>query len=369
VVLSSDQRCGIHDYSQAVCDGLRANGHQVTFVGVRHLDTADLETRLRYIADGTDAVIVEHEAGIFRDVPFVLALLRLWRRGIRLVLSLHELEPEKFHHYRRLSAALHYRPRFRWYLELVRAPYVALRLVNWFLRYRAVLGLMGAIPRRLVVHSHRSNHYLDLLTNDAEKRDHFPLVVMPLEGTVLPKDAAEKRALRRALGLGEDAFIFVSPGFFFRRKRFIEVLAAAPRDAVVVLSGTRSSREPEYFDEVAAYVREHGLANVVINTDYAAMGRHVAAADCAVLYYEDVFQSAVVTQAIWAGLPCIFSDAPGFALYQGAGIVARDTAALADAMREVRRPETYARLRRQATILRHLLSPGRNAPRYLIGLE
>ena len=26
-VVSSDRRCGIHDYSEALCDGLRANGH------------------------------------------------------------------------------------------------------------------------------------------------------------------------------------------------------------------------------------------------------------------------------------------------------------------------------------------------------
>src|SRR5213083_127254 len=50
VVLSSDQRCGIHHYSLAVTDGLRERGHQVTFVGVRHLDTADLNRKLKFIA-------------------------------------------------------------------------------------------------------------------------------------------------------------------------------------------------------------------------------------------------------------------------------------------------------------------------------
>src|SRR5438093_9114921 len=75
VVLSSDQRCGIHHYSLAVSEGLRERGHQVTFVGVRHLDTADLNQKLRYIGRRTDVVLIEHEAGIFRDVPFVRALL------------------------------------------------------------------------------------------------------------------------------------------------------------------------------------------------------------------------------------------------------------------------------------------------------
>ena len=126
VVLSSDQRCGIHHYSLAVCDGLRKRGHHVTFVGVRHLDTADLQKKLRYIRDDVETILIEHEAGIFRDVPFVRALTALRRRGFPIVLSMHELEPEKFHHYRRLSSALHYRPRYRGVIEALRVPWVAL---------------------------------------------------------------------------------------------------------------------------------------------------------------------------------------------------------------------------------------------------
>lgn len=367
VVLSSDQRCGIHHYALAVCDGLRARGHDVTFVGVRHLDTDDLYKKLKYIRDDVETIVIEHEAGIFRDVPFVRALFELRRRGFPLVLSMHELEPEKFHHYRRLSAALHYRPRYRGLLEALRIPWVALRMSDWFARYRTVLALMGAFPERLVVHSRRSARWLELLTRHEAKRDEFPLVVMPLEDTDLPKDAAEKRALRTRLGLPEDAFVFVSPGFFFARKRYKEVIRALPQDAVLVLSGTRSDWEPRYFDEVMEVAR--GRSNVIVNTDYDTMGDFVAAADCVVLFYEDVFQSAVVTQAVWAGLPCIFSDAEGFAPYRGAGIVVRDTGELAEAMREIQKPDTYARIVRSVRILRRLLSPERNAERYVAGVS
>ena len=366
-VLSSDQRCGIHHYSLAVAEGLRARGHDVTFVGVPHLDAKELVRQTRLISRDTDAVLVEHEHGIFSDVPLVRTLLSLWRRRIPVVLSLHELEPEKFHHFRLLSNALHYRPRYAWPLELIRAPWVALRIANWFLRYRAVLALTGSLPRRLIVHSHRSNHWFDLLSNDERKKELFPLVLMPLENTTLPRDDAEKRALRERLGLPADRFIFVSPGFFFRRKRFIDVISAAPEDAVVVLSGTRHQNEPEYFDEVVQYARDR--PNVVINTDYETMGQYVAAADAVVLYYEDVFQSAVAAQAIWAGLPCVFSDARGFAVYHGAGLVARDSRELGEAMREIRRPDTYARLRARVRFLQRMLSPERNADRYLVGIE
>jgi len=365
VVLSSDQRCGIHHYALSLADGLRTGGHDVTFVGVRHLNAKDLGAKVRHIANDSEAVIVEHEHGIFSDVPFVRALLSFWRRKIPVVLSMHELEPEKFHHFRMISSALHYRPRYGRVLEFFRAPWVTLRIANWFLRYRAVLAITGAIPIHLATHSERSDRWITLLSNDARKNERFPLVLVPLEDTTLPKNDAEKRALRERLGLPVDKFIFVSPGFFFRRKRFTQVIAAAPRDSVVVLSGTRSGNEPEYFDEVMDYIKERAFTNVVMNTDYETMGQYVAAADCVVLYYEDVFQSAVAAQAIWAGLPCIFSEARGFEVYHGAGLVARDSGELAEHMREIQKPETYARLRARVRYLQRMLAPERNADRYL----
>jgi glycosyltransferase involved in cell wall biosynthesis len=365
-VVSSDQRCGIHHYSLAVGDGLRASGHDVTFVGVRHLDTADLFRKTAHIAKG-EAVVIEHEAGIFRDVPFVRALIDLKRRGHKVVLALHEIEPEKFHHYRRLSAALHYRPRLGWLLEALRIPWVALRIALWFIAYRIVVGLMGTLPDRLVVHSSRSAYWLDLLTHDASKRDEFPLLVMPLEDTTVPRSDGEKRALRERLGLPVDRFIYVSPGFFFPRKRFIEVMAATPEDALLVLSGTKSDREAEYYDRVMEFAK--GRPNLRINTDYDSMGDFVAAADAVVLYYEDVFQSAVVTQAVWAGLPCIFSAAPGFRTFHAAGLIAHDNDELRRQMDAVRDPATYARLRAGASMLRRLLAPERVAPRYLVGIK
>jgi len=366
-VLSSDERCGIHEYSQSVVEGLRENGHTVRFAGVRHVNDRDVSRTVGSIPRGTDAVIVEHEAGIFRDVPFVFALLRLWLRRIPVVLSLHELEPEKFHHYRVLSRALHYRPRYAWPLELVRLPWIALRLAWSFVRYRAVLAVMGSVPRRLIVHSDRSALWIDLLSRDRSKFDNIPLLAMPLEDATVPRDDAEKRALRRELGLPEDALIFVSPGFFFRRKRFIQVIESLPDDALLVLSGTEQHWDHGYLDEVKRYVADHAKTNVRINEDYATMGKHVAAADCVVLYYDDVFQSAVAAQAVWAGLPCIYSDVPGFQLYRGAGLFAKDDQELRRAMEEMRDPATRERLRREVAVVRELLSPARNAPRYLLG--
>jgi len=367
-VISSAERCGIHHYSKAVCDGLRADGHDVTFVGVERANSADLFAKIDRLPLRLDAVLIEHESGIFREVSFVRALLSLRERGLRTILSLHEFEPEKFHSFRMLVQALHYRPNRAWPLEVIRVPYVALKVAWRFVKYRAIVAFTGLLPRRIVVHSARSRFWSDLLTTDRSKIDDMPLVALPLEDTVLPRDAEEKRELRRHLGLPEDAFIFVSPGFFFRRKRFLEVIAATPGSSVLVLSGTAASWERDYFDEVTAYVRERSLSNVVVNTDYDTMGDHVAASDCVVLFYEDIFQSAVAAQAAWAGLPCIYSDIPGFQLYRGAGLFVRDTHGLAQAMLAIQQPETYARAVEQAAVLRHRLAPERLAARYLAGL-
>lgn len=365
-VLSSDERCGLHHYALAVCEGLRANGHDVTFAGVRHLDTADLDRKTKHIAKG-DIVLVEHEPGVFRDGPFARTLLALRRRGHQVVLSLHELEPETFHHYRRLSSALHYRPRYRWPIEAVRVLWVALRVASWFVRFRTVVGLIGSLPARLVVHSPRSERWLDMLTSEPAKRESMPLVLMPLEDTTLPRTADEKRALRERLGLPADRFIFISPGSISPRKRLVEVVAATPEDAALVLSGTRSPRDPEYFDTVMEAAKDR--PNVFINAEYEGMGDLMAASDAVVLYYTDVFQSAVAAQAMSAGLPCIFSTAPSFELYHGAGLAARDEEELRLHMDRIRDPETYDQLRRGVSLLRRMLAPDRVAPRYLVGLR
>ncbi|MDQ2951479.1 MAG: hypothetical protein M3R54_04380 [Chloroflexota bacterium] len=368
VVVVSHERGhgGIYDYAVAVCEGLRRRGHQVTFIGVRNADTADLFRKLSHIRPDVDTVIIEHEAGVFRDVTLARALVQLRGRGFGIVLSMHELEPEKFHHYRRLIAAVREPPRYGPLIEALRVPWSAVRMANWFLRYRIVVAFIGGVPDRLVVHSRRSARWLSLLTRETDKTDLFPLMLRPLENIELPKDPAEKRALRARLGLPPDAFIFVSPGFFFPRKRFIEVMRALPRDAFLVLSGTASDEHVRYQADVLAEAKRR--SNVIVSRDYDAMGEHVAASDCAVFFYEDVFQSGVVTQAVWAGLPCIVSEAEGFAPYRPATLVARDTDELARAMVEVQRPETQARLQQGIATLRRLLAPERLADRYVAGL-
>ena len=62
------------------------------------------------------------------------------------------------------------------------------------------------------------------------------------------------------------------------------------------------------------------------------------------------------------------SPAEGFAPYHAAGPVVRSVDDLGRAMRDIQNPETYATYARGVRILRRLLSPERNAERYLAGV-
>jgi hypothetical protein len=84
-----------------------------------------------------------------------------------------------------------------------------------------------------------------------------------------------------------------------------------------------------------------------------------------VLFYQRTFQSGIASHALWAGLPCIFTDDPAFAMYDGAGIPVADEAALRQAMTLIQRPEVAERLRARARELRDELSPRAMAERYL----
>lgn len=370
-IVSSKERCGIQTYSATLADALRELGHGVDQVGIGWWDTGELLRETGRIA--APIVIVEHEFAIFRNAALALALAWLRLRGKRVLLSLHELDPEKFWTYHKIVAVLHYRMRGSVLFELARVVYATALIALRMLRYRGMLWLLGALPQRIVVHSRRSMANVGLVSGERAKVAEIPHFVEPLPG--VPDPAAEdpteaRRRYRERLGLPQGRFVFISPGFLFRRKRLIEVIAATPPDALIVLSGTESPHEREgYLDEIRRYVAERGLANVVINTDYDTMPEHLLAADAVVLFYRDAFQSGIASHAIWAEKPCVFSDDPGFDMYEGAGLRASSEEGLKRAMEEVRRPEVAERLRARARELKQELTPRAIAQRYLDVIE
>ncbi len=370
-IISSKERCGIQTYSAALADALRELGHRVDLVGIGWWDWRALIRESGRVAPSSRVVIIEHEFALYRTAALALAMARLRLAGKRVVLSMHELEPDKFFNYHKVVAALHYRMRGSVTAELFRILWATGEAAQRMLRYRLTLWLLGAFPERIVFHSSRARAHAGLVTGDERKVALIPHFVEPLPGVPDPVEgdaAARKRELRQKLGLPQDRSVFVSPGFIFRRKRLIEVIAATPPDALIVIAGTESPHDEGYLAEIQRYVAEHGLRNVVIDTDYDRMPDHLLAADAVVLFYRDAFQSGIASHAIWAEQPCIFSDDPAFDIYEGAGLRAADESALRRAMLEIQRPDVSEPLRRQAKHLKRLLAPRAIAQRYLSGL-
>lgn len=364
-LVSSSYRCGIQTYSHTLAAAFRALGHEVDYVGVGKWDSRDLLRKVRAIPRATDLVVIEHEFGIFRNSALVLAMGLLRLRRIPVLLSLHELEPDKFHHYTRLYQALHYRQRGGCLFELARAPYAAALVAQRLLRYRLTLWALGLFPERIVVHSGKAMENVTLITSDLSRVRQVPHFVEPLEGIQGPVEGEAKRALRRELGLPEEGLVLVSPGFLFKRKRLIEVARATPADATMVIAGTGVSWEAEHPAEIRAVIEREGLRNVILDEDYDRMPRHLAAADAVVLYYKDIFQSGIASHAVWAEKPLLLSDIPSFRMYEGAALYAGDDAELRERMRELADPALRERLAGQARALKERLSPEAMARLYL----
>ena len=365
-ILSSKERCGIQTYAATLAEALHELGHRVDLIGIGWWDSGALLRVAGRIA--SPVVIVEHEFALYRNLALALAMARMRLAGKRVVLSMHELEPDKFWNYHKVVAALHYRMRGPVWLELPKLIGVTLEAAQRMLRYRLTLWLLGAFADTIVFHSPRALGHSWLVTGDERKVAMIPHFVEPLPGVPDPSGAdpaARKRELRRRLGLPQDRSVFVSPGFLFRRKRLIEVIAATPLDATIVLAGTESPHDEGYLAEIRRYVAERGLANVVIDTDYDRMPDHLLAADAVVLFYRDAFQSGIASHAIWAEQPCIFADDPAFDMYEGAGLRASSEDELREAMEQVRDPEVAERLCREARRIKATLTPQVMARRYL----
>ena len=369
-LISSRERCGIQTYSQALAEGFRANGHRVDEIGVGWWDSRALLRESGRIARDSKVVVIEHEFALYRNMALLLAMVRMRLGGKKILLSLHELEPEKFVNYLKVLAAVHERMRGGPLAALVRIAWLSLVAAQRLFRYRLTLWLLGLLPARIVVHSQRALAHAGLLTGDASKVAEIPHFIEPLGGVPEPSGdgADQRRAARERLGLPLDRFIFVSPGFIFRRKRLVEVILATPPEALIVLSGTESSFDGGYLDEIRRTVAARGLDNVVISTDYDRMPDHLLAADAVVLFYKLTFQSGIASHALWAEKPCVFSDDPAFDLYEGAGLRAADERELRQAMLDIQRPEISEPLRARARVLKRELSPNAMAFRYLDGL-
>ncbi|MBN1580032.1 MAG: hypothetical protein JXA89_04970 [Anaerolineae bacterium] len=359
VLISSSGRCGIREYSCVLAEGFRSLGHRASYIGVERHNNKDLARCIRQIKRSDELVILEYEPGIFWMWGTVLAMawLRFWRRK-QVFLSVHEIEPAKYHKVRQIQWHLS-RPIARnRAFELVKLGLSVADVLQSFLKYRIGLLLMGWLPHVVLIHSAKGRENVGLILNDGHKARYVPLVIEQIEG--------DRDALRAELGLPVEPFAFIVPGFLFRRKRITTVIEQLPPGAELWVVGTESPFESGYLDEIHTFLGNCSYRERVrLFHDYDRLEHYLVAADAAIFYYSEGFQSAAASLAVGAGKPCIFSDLPAFSDLREAGLVVRSPAELHHAMCDIQESACYDRLAKATLVLREQLSPERIARQYL----
>lgn len=360
VIVASAGRCGIYEYSLILKTGFEENGHTVCYIGVKNHDNQDLMRRISEVQPDDDVVIFEYEPGIFWLGGIIRAMfwLRFWRRK-RVILSVHEIAPEKFPEARQIQWHLgrHASSRGRLWELLTLIPATADVLLR-FVLLRLGWLVMGALPHTILIHSIKGKENIRLIVPDDKKVGYTPLLV-----TQLNTDAER---VRSELNLPKDAFVFIMHGFLFRRKRIVQVISQLPEDVELWVVGTESEYDPGYLPEIEEAVKQiKRPQQVKIIQDYERMEQYLQAADVAVLYYTDGFQSAAASLAIGAGKPCIFSNISAFSDLKSAGLTVDTPQELHTAMQQIRQPAIYNQLKDNAMKLRQALSPGMIAKQYL----
>lgn len=361
-VLSSQGRCGIHDYARVLAEGFEALGHPTRYVGVTHWDDRGLyRAALRLGRSDAELVVIEYEPGIFRLRPLLAAMAWLRLRGKRLLLSVHEIEPDKFPDSHHIRGRMHFGVHFGGVGEVARIALATADLAGRYGLLRLSLWGLGALPHRVAVHSPKAREQVGIALNPLSPK----LFWTPLH---IKARGGDRDAARRALGLPLEPFFFIVPGFLFRRKRIVEVIEALPAGSHLLVVGTPSAFDPGYVEEIEAAIAARPGEDVRLIQDYERMEMYLQAADVSVLFYADGFQSAIATHSVGAGLPCLFADLPAFEDVAEAGLTVGSPAALHDAMVQVQEPTRYAALRARVEAVRERHSPARVAAAYLAAL-
>ena len=364
VLVSSAGQCGIHECAQIMLHGFRERGHSARFIGIQRQSNADLRQQMRRLDGQDEVVIFEYEPGIFWPYGLIREMFRVrFLLGKKLILSIHEFSPDKFAEYRVSQALWSTKARFGGMRELVRALGLTSLVAIRYIRLRIALLLLAWLPNALIVHSEKTatNLEVGLPRSKFDKVLTAPLAVEPALG--------DRNEAREALGLPLDPFVFIIPGFIFRRKRIIEVIDQLPSGPELWIVGVVPDWEKEYVIEVQAHLKQSPKANQVRIIQEYGIEPYIQASDVVVLYYQEIFQSAVASQAAGAGKPCIFSDLAGFAPFESAGIIVRSPLELRQAMIEIQNPSCYRSLAEATRSLREELSPARITDQYLEALK
>jgi len=360
VLVGSAGRCGIREYSHILMEGFRELGHRVHYIGVTRHDNRDLARCMRQVERDDKIVIFEYEPGIFWLGGLVRAMAWMrFRQHKWVFLSVHEIALEKYPEFRQIQWHLA-RPVSQCKLsEMIKLPLCTVDVALRFLMLRVGWLLMGWLPHVVLVHSPKTAQNVRLALAGDRKVHYVPHVVKQLAGN--------RDMLRQELGLPAECFAFIAPGFLFRRKQIIEVIQQLPPSAELWVVGTASEYDPGYLAEIQTYLSQsEKRERVRLIHDYERMEQYLMAADAAVFYYADGYQSGVASLAVGAGKPCIFSDLPAFSDLCAAGLTVCTPTELGKAMRQIQEKDTYAELAQHAVDLREQLAPVQVATAYLV---
>jgi glycosyltransferase involved in cell wall biosynthesis len=246
-----------------------------------------------------------------RGLLLVRALRAYRRAGVRIVWTVHNLRPHES----------------RW-------PWLD----------RLLYGTAVRVADRLVVHSPTAAERVAQTMGRSEG-----VVVAPLgnfDGTY-PAERRTRAEMRAALGVPEEAFVYLSFGQIRPYKRIPELIsafrAAADERCVLIVAG--SMTDPETADAVRAAAA--GDARVRLDARFVpeqeVAGLHLAA-DAAVIPYREVFSSAALMLALTFGLPVV-APRSGAALdaAEPPAVELFEEGRLADALRAVRSGDQPAR--------------------------
>jgi hypothetical protein len=367
ILVSSNGRCGIHEYSNMLSKAFQALGHNVSQVTIEYQDHGDLSSKLSEPFRPGTTVIFEYTPEIFDPVRLASEFHLLKNNGAKLILSLHDINHGNIYRPGNAKRALSDLFSFRLPIIATRLAYRIVTQSYSQARRRKALQVLGKLSDEIIIHSEINRIPAEHNFEAISKIRYVPHFIEGVQGSVPP---ASSSGASSDGGDAGTAVRFLVPGFITPGKRILEIMDAAPADAELVIAGTvrRDDIETDvaYLERIIEKQQAlKGVKSIRIVNDYDQLHSYLLSSDVAVFYYEHGSQSGMASLAVGAGLPCVFSNAPAFDHLKPAGLVASTTTELTAVMSCLLDPSKRSALATNSAALADQMSPESCAAQYL----
>ena len=358
ILVSSNGRCGVHEYSKVIAGALEQVHPDVEHIAIEYKDHETLRNRLKSVETESARLIFEYTPEIFDTRQLLLQFVRLRRAGAKITLSVHEAGPGTIYrkdNLRNLGSTMRnpFNPRRLWSVgrKLLTRP------IEQLLR-KCALRIIGRLSEDILIHSKHTTPEVARVFGHSDRIQHIPHFI-PNLGTI--EDSGSPAAPSR----------FIVPGFINPAKQILEVIEALPEESELVIAGTLKSKAEssvvEYHKRVAQRVSDlQGQKKIRLVQEYDQLENELRKSTSAIFYYDYGSQSGMASLAIGVGLPCIFSNIPAFDEIQTAGLTADSVESLRNAMTQMNDPAVRNRFSESAALLREKFSPTECAKRYIL---